>query len=70
MTDLHEPLSTSCSNPGRDDYWTCPACYADQGDVGDDNIVDCACGHRFKATLEHEPVCRSTLIQEGDEDDD
>lgn len=61
-----EPLSTECSNPGRDDYWTCPACYADHGDVGDDNIVECECGFSFRATLTSQPVCLSELV-EGNE---
>lgn len=29
-----EPHATECSNPHRVDYWTCPGCYHDLGNIG------------------------------------
>jgi len=49
------------SNPGRDDYWTCPACIHDLGDVGEGDH-DCPnCGRTVTCTIEHEPACHSRL---------
>lgn len=63
---MTEPLSTSCSNPGFDDRWTCPACYADHHGRLEGRVVACECGHSFKATLDTQPVCCSDLIDSAE----
>lgn len=53
----------SLTNPGFDDRWTCPNCYADhEGYALEDTTVVCACGAHLKLTIEQQPVCRATCI--------
>ncbi|KPU84416.1 hypothetical protein JI58_03850 [Marinosulfonomonas sp. PRT-SC04] len=55
---------TECSNPGRDDYWSCPACYADlPGKDGfHEGDAECnECGAILELSVEHEPVSRARL---------
>lgn len=49
------------TNPGVDDRWTCPNCYADHLG-GEDEIVKCACGATLELTIEQQPVCVATRI--------
>lgn len=51
------------TNPGFDDHWTCPNCYADfSGSQHEDTIVECACGAHLRCTVESQPVCRTTCV--------
>lgn len=62
----YEPHSESCSNPGRDDYWTCPACYHDLGDVGRGRHTCPECERELECTLDSEPVCTTALVETED----
>lgn len=64
-----EPLATHCSNPHRDDFWTCPGCYGDLGNVGSATIVCAECGHKVECTLEYAPACHARIVG-GDNDAD
>jgi hypothetical protein len=60
---LREPLATHCSNPHRDDFWTCPGCYGDLGNVGSAIIVCAECGHKVECTVEYEPACHARIVE-------
>lgn len=62
MTD--RPLSTECSNDHREDYWTCPGCYNDLGDVGEGDAICPKCNRTVSCTLEYIPSCRSRLEED------
>lgn len=57
----------SISNPNRDDYWSCPNCYHDLGDVGEGHHNCPSCGKLMNCTVVYEPACHSYLL---DEDED
>jgi len=57
---------TRCTNPGMDNYFTCPACYADhEGYLEGTNAV-CECGASLRFSVEYQPVA-VTEIDTGDE---
>lgn len=56
-----DPYDTHISNPHRDDFWTCPACLTDLGDIGAGDHVCQACGSDVHCTVEYEPACHSRL---------
>jgi hypothetical protein len=51
------------SNPNRDNYWTCPACYHDLADVGIGKHECPQCKAEIDCTIEHEPSCHSRLVE-------
>ena len=53
---------TRISNPHRDDYWTCPGCYHDLGDVGRGRHSCPSCQRIINCTVEYEPACYSELV--------
>ena len=61
-------MNTRTSNPNRDDYWTCPACYFDMGNVGTGQHTCKDCGKLVNCTIKHEPACHSDII-EGEKND-
>ncbi|WP_034999331.1 hypothetical protein [Beijerinckia mobilis] len=63
-----EPFSDHCSNPNRDDHWTCPACYKDLGNVGEHTIICPDCGNKILCTIEYEPACHARLADQDDEE--
>ena len=68
---MGQPHNTHISNPGRDDYWSCPGCYHDLGDVGSGRTTCPECNREMDCTVEFEPACHSRLIEaEGDTDVD
>ncbi|MBL3569887.1 hypothetical protein BV509_00865 [Rhodovulum sulfidophilum] len=68
MTGLNEePIDTSCSNPGRDDYWTCPGCYHDLGDVGEGRHTCPECGRGIDCAIDIQPVCVARLADHEEE---
>lgn len=69
MTRTPEPpLSTSCSNAGFYDRWTCPGCYDDLPNTGEGTFICERCGNTVECTLERQPICQSR-IADIDEDD-
>ena len=63
-----KPLSDATSNNGFTDWWTSPCCYADMRDIKP-GVHRCPeCGRRVACSIEHEPVCRAYLADEGDEE--
>lgn len=50
------------TNPGFDDRWTCPACYAEHEGRLAGRTVDCSCGARLRLSIDYEPVCVATCI--------
>lgn len=68
-------MSETCSNLGFYDRWTCPECYNELGDVPKARtksaIIKCdSCGKNVRCSLEYEPSCRSTIVLDGEEEDD
>lgn len=63
----YEPMAQECSNPGRDDYWTCPGCYHDLGCCGTGTVTCPECERTLICTIEHQPVCKAEIV--GDSDD-
>jgi uncharacterized Zn finger protein (UPF0148 family) len=62
MTDV-------CRNSGRDDYWTCPGCYADLFGVGTGTHTCPTCEREIECEIEMEPVCVARLkVDDGEED--
>lgn len=58
------------TNPGVDDRWTCPNCYADQiGYDLDGATIVCSCGATLELTIEQQPVCVATCIDPEKNDD-
>lgn len=57
---------TRASNPGHDDRWTCPACYADveKKSIG---TTTCACGAKLQLLLQSQPVCTAIVIGSGED---
>ncbi len=49
------------TNPGFEDRWTCPNCYADHSGY-EDTTVDCQCGARLKLTIDSQPICVATCV--------
>jgi hypothetical protein len=58
---MSAPFTEACSNPGATDRWTCPGCYADLGGVGVGDHTCLSCGRALSCSLEHLPVCITTL---------
>jgi hypothetical protein len=56
-------LADHISNANRDDYWTCPACYRDLGDVGAGQQTCPKCARKIDCTIEFEPSCHSRLVE-------
>lgn len=65
-----EPHATHCSNPNRHDYWTCPGCYTDLGNVGVGDQVCPTCDRPIRCTVEMEPACHCSLIEAQEEEID
>ncbi|WP_226783154.1 hypothetical protein [Oceaniglobus trochenteri] len=63
MRALQEPLSDHTSNPNRDDYWTCCACYTDLYNIGEGTHTCPACGHVLECSIEMEPACHARLVE-------
>lgn len=63
---IGEPFQDVASNHGRDDYWTCPGCYYDLGDVGEGNHTCPECGRTLSCSVEYEPVCRAEIVEAYD----
>lgn len=59
-----QPYSDHCSNPHRDDYWTCPACYHDLGNVGRGHHICPKCQTELDCTVEYEPACHARIVEE------
>ena len=55
------PFSQRCANPNIEDQWTCPGCYADLGGIGVGDHTCLSCGRALSCSLEHLPVCITTL---------
>lgn len=64
-----EPLSDRTSNPGHHDRWTCCACYSELGDIGEGDHTCSNCGGRIRCSLDYEPVCRTELLEEDQDND-
>jgi len=65
VTDiLPDPISggDTLMNPGVDDRWTCPNCYADHVYASDGDEVDCDCGATLRLTVQQQPVCHAEAI--------
>lgn len=63
-----EPMADECSNPGRDDFWTCPGCYTDLGCIGEGDHTCPHCDRDITCTIEHQPVC-TTRLREKETDE-
>lgn len=63
-----KPLSDRCSNPGRYDYWTCPGCYGDLGDIGTGLHTCPHCERQIECEIDHEPVCITRLTDACDQE--
>lgn len=64
-----DPHADSCSNPGRDDHFTCPGCYDDVPSSGGE-IVECSgCGAWLRTEIEQQPVATARMIRRDDTDD-
>lgn len=61
-----QPFAESCENPGRDDWWTCPGCYTDLGDVGQGEHRCTSCDRVLVCSVVYNPACRAEL-QEAEE---
>lgn len=64
-------MTETCHNPGYDNYWTCPMCYRTL-DAKKGKTVTCdGCGNQVLCTLEYQPVCKSEVVtQDQDNEDD
>lgn len=70
LSSTREPLSTTCSNAGFDDRWTSPCCYAEIEEAGSPGTYPCPeCGRQVRCTREHQLVCHSELVADGEKDD-
>jgi len=59
-------MAESCSNPGYDNRFTCPACYHDFEDA---KAKECpSCKVALHCAVEQQPVCVCTLGHSDDED--
>ena len=58
-----EPYAFTCSNPHRDDYWTCPGCYVDLGNIGKGDHTCPNCSRKIHCSVEYRPACLSRLIE-------
>jgi predicted amidophosphoribosyltransferase len=56
-----EPYSDRTANPHRTDYWTCPGCYEDLGDIGSGRHRCPTCDRAIVCTVEYEPECVTRL---------
>lgn len=61
---MSEPFAEQCSNDHRDDWWTCPGCYTDLGDVGK-GVRECpTCKRLVECTVVQFPSCLAELVLE------
>lgn len=65
---MPDPFQTQCCNAHRDDYWTCPGCYHDLGNVGRGTHTCPECGRLLHCTVEYEPACYTRLAEEDQDD--
>lgn len=63
MTKHGEPFAESCTNPHRDDYWTCPGCYTDLGNIGRGRHTCPTCERTIECDVIHEPGCRTEIVE-------
>lgn len=64
----YEPFADTCANAGRDDYWTCPGCYHDLGNIGSGRHTCPECERAIECEIDHQPVCVTSLVDaEGEE---
>ena len=64
MQTLNGPYADNCCNPGFDDYWTCPGCYADlraENGFSEGDATCLKCGRELELTVETQPMCVATL---------
>lgn len=66
---MPQPYKTKISNPHRDDYWTCPGCYHDLGDVGRGEHECPSCNRMVTCTIEFEPACYSELSTAAEDEE-
>lgn len=64
---MSEIYATQLKNPGRDDYWSCPACCHDLGNVGEGTHTCPSCGREMSCSIDYDPCCISELVNQ-DED--
>lgn len=58
-----------CKNPGRDDHWNCPRCYADMPRCNghQEGAAICPnCAVELVLSVEHEPVCVARIPDEDE----
>jgi hypothetical protein len=53
-----------CTNPGGDNYFTCPACYADHLGYLEGTTTTCECGATLRFTVEQQPVAVAEIVEE------
>lgn len=66
--DPLKPFAECCANAGRDDYWTCPGCYHDLGDVGCGFHTCPECLREIECSLDYQPVCVTRLNDAYDQE--
>lgn len=62
-----KPFAMELSNPGHDDRWTCPGCYADLPNRRTATVTCQSCDRTVVCTLDSQPVCVATLVDVGDD---
>lgn len=61
-----------CRNPGFEDKFTCPGCYADiERTLGKDDVafVRCECGAPLRLEIEYEPGAVAIVCDEDEEEE-
>jgi hypothetical protein len=58
---MNEPFDTECRNPGEDDRWTTPCCYAD---VYEEVSTCPKCGRSVKCSVDSQTVAVCRLVEE------
>lgn len=62
--------SQRCSNPGREDVFTCPGCYEDHHGAAS-SITSCTkCGRALRCYVEDQPVATCELAEPGQDEDE
>lgn len=56
-----------CTNPGLDNCFTCPACYADHTGYLEGTTAMCECGATLRFAIEHQPVAVTEIVEEADQ---
>lgn len=62
-----DPYSDSITNPNRDDYWTCPVCISDLGNIGEGIHTCSSCGAIIECSIIHQPACKADLVEQEEE---